>query len=874
MKFRDLYHKYQDIILYGFFGVCTTAVNVISYWIMAHAFKLGTMPSTLIAWILAVLFAYVTNRKWVFRSEANNKKDIIKELISFFSCRIATGFVDWGCMFIFVDILKLNDLIIKVIANIIVIVLNYIASKLIIFKKKNNKKKKSNKKNSKKNIQKDVLLKMNKKQKTITIILALLIIGVTGFSVYNNQNRLTYIEYKSVTEKDQEYISIINSNDTLSQEFVTPYNILHGVKVKIGTHKKDNNSRWKLLIEDKDTKEIIYSMDFNASLLKDKEYNYFEFDKNIPVKKNKVYILKIVGEKVSDDTKLSFFKSIGKETDDKTLSFNGEKILGKLCVQIHGGTKDLWWAAFSILIGVYFFLLLVRGSYVVKRGKSILEDKLFLSMLVGGIVFYLLKYFSIDSVFIDEYDNIRGGMIISKGGVLYKDYVTQHTPFVYYLCSVFSLFRAVSLEQFRLFYYVLLGLVWGFLYYRHSSYFGKNKMFILPIIMTIVIVSIMHPRGHQILSDGVQGICTVALLLEFLRYYQDKEIGLGRSIIISICMWCSFGSAFISAYSLVWIVLAVFVLEVIYWIKRGFSFKGFITRYYKLIICMLIPLIVSILYFYFNDALKDAFEQFYLFNREVYPNYTGLGDNLFQPFIDAIRHYFTLLSDKVTLILHAKCGVVDLLQLSLITLSSILIVRLIYKKRYIEALTMFFVLCCSATRGYNFHSLPAWYVAVMICVLFFTEIKDYIPKKIMPFIIIFALTLSSTYVIKLSQNILYEAEPITAVENFVIKNTKENDKVFVDFYSCDSLYIIYKNRKPVNRVPYMLPWYMDWYEEKTIDELVTEKPNIVIYNDKKKTWGYSNYSNAYLKRLKKDYRRLSNDTDSWKYIVWEKRSNI
>ena len=92
------------------------------------------MPSTVVAWIIAVLFAYLTNRKWVFHSVAEGFKAIFKEFISFLSCRLATGVVDWVCMFIFVDILLLNDVVIKFIANILVIVLNYVASKLLIFK--------------------------------------------------------------------------------------------------------------------------------------------------------------------------------------------------------------------------------------------------------------------------------------------------------------------------------------------------------------------------------------------------------------------------------------------------------------------------------------------------------------------------------------------------------------------------------------------------------------------------------------------------------------------------------------------------------------------------------------------------------------------
>ncbi len=124
------------MLLYLIFGVLTTLVNVISYAIFARLLRFGTMPSTVTAWLLAVLFAYLTNRKWVFESKESTKKGIFSEMIKFFACRLATGVVDWLCMFVFVDLLNFNDIFIKLAANILVIILNYLASLFLIFKRK------------------------------------------------------------------------------------------------------------------------------------------------------------------------------------------------------------------------------------------------------------------------------------------------------------------------------------------------------------------------------------------------------------------------------------------------------------------------------------------------------------------------------------------------------------------------------------------------------------------------------------------------------------------------------------------------------------------------------------------------------------------
>ena len=135
-KWKTLYRRYQDVIPYLFFGVCTTLVNMAAYWVAAYPLGWSVTASTVIAWILAVLFAYVTNRRWVFHSEARAAAEIMREMASFFSCRLATGLVDLGCMFLFVDVLHCNDLIVKALDNVLVVVLNYAASKLLIFRRR------------------------------------------------------------------------------------------------------------------------------------------------------------------------------------------------------------------------------------------------------------------------------------------------------------------------------------------------------------------------------------------------------------------------------------------------------------------------------------------------------------------------------------------------------------------------------------------------------------------------------------------------------------------------------------------------------------------------------------------------------------------
>ena len=136
MKLKEMMEKYKDIVPYAIFGILTTIINIVVYLFFAHILKKEVMLSTLAAWFLSVLFAYVTNRKWVFHSGVLTFSNIIREAVAFFIGRLATGIADILIMFIFVNIFHFNDLFIKIISNIAVIILNYVASKWIIFNHK------------------------------------------------------------------------------------------------------------------------------------------------------------------------------------------------------------------------------------------------------------------------------------------------------------------------------------------------------------------------------------------------------------------------------------------------------------------------------------------------------------------------------------------------------------------------------------------------------------------------------------------------------------------------------------------------------------------------------------------------------------------
>ena len=134
---KELYLKYKEIVNYLIFGVMTTVVSLATYYICVYTFlnpdnSFQLQIANIISWIVGVAFAYITNRKFVFESQ---NKDKVKEAGKFIMSRITTLLIDMFIMFLGVTILKFNDKIIKLISQVLVIVMNYVLSKIIVFKK-------------------------------------------------------------------------------------------------------------------------------------------------------------------------------------------------------------------------------------------------------------------------------------------------------------------------------------------------------------------------------------------------------------------------------------------------------------------------------------------------------------------------------------------------------------------------------------------------------------------------------------------------------------------------------------------------------------------------------------------------------------------
>ena len=122
----------KEVFSYLIFGVLTTVVNIVVYYVFNTWLQVNYLVSNAIAWIASVLFAYITNRKYVFESKNTS---MINELVKFIGARLSTGIMDMILMWLLVDILSMNSMVSKIVVNVLVIVLNYVLSKVFVFKK-------------------------------------------------------------------------------------------------------------------------------------------------------------------------------------------------------------------------------------------------------------------------------------------------------------------------------------------------------------------------------------------------------------------------------------------------------------------------------------------------------------------------------------------------------------------------------------------------------------------------------------------------------------------------------------------------------------------------------------------------------------------
>ena len=141
--FEPFYKRNKSVLMYLFFGALTTFLSIFVFFVFRTCLHFNEHTANVISWICAVTFAFFTNRTWVFDGRTSSVREFFVQARDFYGGRIFTLLVDEIIILIFITILRFNENLIKISAQVVVLVLNYVISKVFVFKKKTLDKKKS-----------------------------------------------------------------------------------------------------------------------------------------------------------------------------------------------------------------------------------------------------------------------------------------------------------------------------------------------------------------------------------------------------------------------------------------------------------------------------------------------------------------------------------------------------------------------------------------------------------------------------------------------------------------------------------------------------------------------------------------------------------
>lgn len=133
---RPFWQKHREVLLYLFFGGLTTLISIVTFWLFTAPLRLHELLANVLSWLLAVLFAYATNARWVFAAKPESRGEALRQLLGFYAGRLATLGVEELLLYVFITRLGWSSMAVKIAAQLVVIVLNYVISKLLVFKEK------------------------------------------------------------------------------------------------------------------------------------------------------------------------------------------------------------------------------------------------------------------------------------------------------------------------------------------------------------------------------------------------------------------------------------------------------------------------------------------------------------------------------------------------------------------------------------------------------------------------------------------------------------------------------------------------------------------------------------------------------------------
>lgn len=523
------------------------------------------------------------------------------------------------------------------------------------------------------------------------------------------------------------------------------------------------------------------------------------------------------------------------------------------------------------------FEIVAKGNSNSYRSIFQLFDSRIFKIIVPFVLFFL--YFCLyllglneDNFFVDENDVFAGGIAISKGYMLYVDYMSQHMPFTYYLSALLCFLGAKTTLGFRIYYYVFFSLSWMLIYLYFKKYTNKLILILTPIIF----ISLTHTYnvGTVIVSEHIASIGFVTLLLVFIKFYNYGQLKILDYIIVSLSLVFTVGTIFVS-------VFAVFVLFLGFLIKEFIIYKNestshnfllkFIKKYWMLFLICAFPWFCYILYLIITNSLKDAIFWSTTINLNVYNKYLVGRDVRVSPLTSWVGGLFNYAYNTINFIM--KHDWLSLFQKSIPQLFALLFVAYwaimtFLKKKYMLLIIIFIFLFFSSPRGlFSFHGTPCMACISLLAsssiINISSELRNLKSGKIYKcalFIFVFIIIIISTSNSFNIQNNIDSKDESSEI-NKEINNMNiimDNDEAFWGASLEASYYSVATGKPKIYEIS-TTPWFWEVTGVSYLDSIYDKLPK-VLFLKPTKAWEYKleDYAPDFIPWVKNHYIQLDN----------------
>ena len=517
-----------------------------------------------------------------------------------------------------------------------------------------------------------------------------------------------------------------------------------------------------------------------------------------------------------------------------------------------------------------------------------------LLFFLGAMLLYLTML--ADPYFTDEQDIFYGGYNILMSGDLYKNYLSQHMPFSYYMAVLPAALGARTVYWFRVWFYLMMSGIWTAVFVRHRKALNVFALILLPILYVCQLR--FHDYATTMISDHWQGIGLVIILLELIRYSREPRIPLSMACMVSLGIVLSLGTTFMSAYPVMILFLGVAILQIIHLVRCRKTLteaadlreerRTVLREDLRLVGVCLLPWAVLVGWYAVSGNLENAFGCAYTLNTEVYSQYiNGMGTQPGGTFIAVFpRWYWYWWKGFDRLSSTPMIGIQILLQNLAVTLCALRLGR----KSPVAGITFFLACLTAGVRAFDgFHGGPWMCVSSLALALLCGEALEQLLEKRNAWRIAFAAVSLAVTVFFVAPSVdaakrLYHLPQYLRSEEVAPDSrelleilTDEGDRIHTIDLSFSSNQVMRLNlRLDDCCLAASNPWFYTFRGEQELAVLKQNRTKVVLMDPEGSIWGHKvkDYAPELLAYVEENYKRVLHDIFVHKDAVPEVRQRL